>query len=76
MSIVLSLQGCMAVGKTTAANYIRNNAPYINTSFEINVDIIEQIKSRHLICMFIIYLPFLFTKEYGKIEVKVSNYIS
>ncbi len=48
MSIVLSLQGCMAVGKTTAVNYIRNNATYVNISYEINTDIIEQVKSRHL----------------------------
>lgn len=48
MSIILSLQGCMAVGKTTAVNYIRNNFPYVNISFEINADIIEQIKLRHL----------------------------
>jgi deoxyadenosine/deoxycytidine kinase len=48
MSIVLSLQGCMGVGKTTAVNYIRNNAPYVNISFEANLDVIEQIKSREL----------------------------
>lgn len=48
MSIILSLQGCMAVGKTTAVNYIRNTAPYVNISYETNTGIIDQIKSRHL----------------------------
>lgn len=48
MLIVLSLQGCMAVGKTTAVNYIRNNVPYVNISYEISTDIIEQVKSRQL----------------------------
>lgn len=48
MSIVLSLQGCMAAGKTTAVKYIQSQAPYVNISYEINTDIIEQVKSRHL----------------------------
>ena len=38
----------MAVGKTTAVNYIRENAPYVNISLEENREIIEKIKSRHL----------------------------
>ncbi len=48
MSIVLSLQGCMAVGKTTAVKYIQENAPYVNISYESNTNVIEQIKSRGL----------------------------
>lgn len=48
MSIVLSLQGCMAVGKTTAVKYIQENAPYVNISYELNTNVIEQIKSRGL----------------------------
>ncbi|MDV3428976.1 MAG: hypothetical protein LIR50_18450 [Bacillota bacterium] len=48
MSIVLSLQGCMAVGKTTAIKYIQNHAPYVNISYEINDDITNQVKLRHL----------------------------
>jgi len=48
MSIVLSLQGCMAVGKTTAIEYIQNHAPYVNISYEINNDIVNQVKLRHL----------------------------
>lgn len=48
MSIVLSLQGCMAVGKTTAVKYIQKRASYINISYESNADVIEQIRSRKL----------------------------
>lgn len=46
--MILSLQGCMAVGKTTAVRYLQENAPYINISYEVNTDIIEEIKRRHL----------------------------
>lgn len=46
--MILSLQGCMAVGKTTAVKYIQTNAPYINISYEINADIVEEVKSRNL----------------------------
>lgn len=46
--MILSLQGCMAVGKTTAVRYIQENAPYINISYEINSDIIEEVKRRKL----------------------------
>ena len=48
MSLILSLQGCMAVGKTTALNYIYENVPYVKISYDINTDIMEQIKSRKL----------------------------
>ena len=33
--MILSLQGCMAVGKTTAIRYLQENTPYINISYEI-----------------------------------------
>lgn len=46
--MILSLQGCMAVGKTTAVKYIQANAPYINISYEINTDIVEEVKRRNL----------------------------
>jgi len=46
--MVLSLQGCMAVGKTTAVRYLRENAPYVNISYENNADIIDEIKQRQL----------------------------
>ena len=38
----------MAVGKTTAVKYIQENAPYVNISYELNTNVIEQIKSRRL----------------------------
>lgn len=46
--MVLSLQGCMAVGKTTAVKYLQMNAPYINIIYEINDDVLEQINRRQL----------------------------
>ena len=46
--MILSLQGCMAVGKTTAVKYLQENAPYINISYEINNDIIAEVKQRQL----------------------------
>lgn len=46
--MILSLQGCMAVGKTIAVRYLQNNAPYINISYEINADIVEEVKRRQL----------------------------
>ena len=46
--MILSLQGCMAVGKTTAVCYLQKNAPYINISYEVNSDIVEEVKRRKL----------------------------
>lgn len=46
--MILSLQGCMAVGKTTAVRYLQENAPYINISYESNTDIIDEVKRRQL----------------------------
>lgn len=46
--MILSLQGCMAVGKTTVVRYIQENASYINISYEINSDIVEEVKLRRL----------------------------
>ncbi len=46
--MVLSLQGCMAAGKTTAVRYLQTHAPYVNISYEINTDIVEEIKRRQL----------------------------
>lgn len=46
--MILSLQGCMAVGKTTAVRYLQTYAPYINISYETNSDIIEEVKHRSL----------------------------
>ena len=46
--MILSLQGCMAVGKTTAVRYLQENAPYVHISYEINTDVVNEIKQRQL----------------------------
>ena len=46
--MILSLQGCMAVGKTTAVRFIQENAPYIHISYEINTDVVDEVKRRKL----------------------------
>ena len=46
--MILSLQGCMAVGKTTAIQYLREKAPYVNISYETNTHIVEEVKRRKL----------------------------
>lgn len=46
--MILSLQGCMAVGKTTAVKYLQEHAPYVNISYEINTDIVDDVKRRGL----------------------------
>lgn len=46
--MVLSLQGCMAAGKTTALNYLRENAPYANVSYEENSEVVQAIRNRIL----------------------------
>ena len=48
MPLILSLQGCMAVGKTTALKYIQENVPYVKICYEINTNIIDQINLRNL----------------------------
>lgn len=48
MAIILSLQGSMAVGKTTAVNYIRENVSYVNISYESNSHVVGEIKRRNL----------------------------
>lgn len=46
--MILSLQGCMAVGKTTAARYLAQHCPQVQVSFEDNAAVIAQIKHRKL----------------------------
>lgn len=46
--MILSLQGCMAVGKTTAVQYLQAHAPYVHLSYEDNSDVVAEIKSRGL----------------------------
>ena len=46
--MILSLQGCMAAGKTTAVRYLQEHAPDIHISYEDNSDVIAQIRQRNL----------------------------
>ena len=46
--MVLSLQGCMAVGKTTVVRYLQENAPYIHISYEDTRAVIEEVRRRKL----------------------------
>ena len=38
----------MAAGKTTALNYLRENAPYVNVSYEENSEVVKAIRNRIL----------------------------
>lgn len=42
--MILSLQGCMAVGKTTAARYLEQHCPQVHVCFEDNAAVIAEIK--------------------------------
>lgn len=42
--MVLSLQGCMTVDKTTTLNYLYENAPYVNVSYEENSEVVQAIR--------------------------------
>lgn len=46
--MVLSLQGCMAVGKTTALRYIEAHAPELCVSYEDNAAVIAEVRRRRL----------------------------
>ncbi len=46
--MILSLQGCMAVGKTTAARYLQTHLPQVHVCFEDNVAVIAEVKRRKL----------------------------
>ena len=48
MSLLLSLQGSMAVGKTTSARYLEACLPDIHVSYEDNQAVIEEIRRRGL----------------------------
>ena len=48
MGTVLSLQGSMAVGKSTAARYVQAHAPHIHVCLEDTGDVIAQVRSRGL----------------------------
>lgn len=46
--MILSLQGCMAVGKTTAVQYLREHLPEVHISYEDNQAVIRRIKEKGL----------------------------
>jgi len=46
--MVLSLQGCMAVGKTTAVRYLQESTSYIHISYEDTRALIEEVRRRKL----------------------------
>lgn len=48
MSVILSLQSCMAVGKTTAMRYLQYHAPWAHVLPEDNADVLAQIRGRSL----------------------------
>lgn len=48
MALILSLQGCMAVGKTSAARYLEAHAPYLHISYEDNAGVMEEVRRRGL----------------------------
>lgn len=43
--MILSLQGCMAVGKTTAARYLQAHDPQLHVCFEDNAAVIAEVKT-------------------------------
>ena len=46
--MIVSLQGCMAVGKTTAARYLAQHCPQVHVCFEDNAAVIAKVKQRGL----------------------------
>ena len=46
--MILSLQGCMAVGKTTAITYLKEHAPYLHISYENIGEVLREVKERQL----------------------------
>ena len=46
--MIVSLQGSMAAGKTTAARYLQQHAPEIHVSFEDNAAVVQRVKERGL----------------------------
>lgn len=46
--MILSLQGCMAVGKTTAAHFLQARLPQVKVYFEDNAAVIAEVKRRGL----------------------------
>ena len=46
--MILSLQGCMAVGKTTAVRYLQVHASYLHVSWEKHQGVIQEVRRRQL----------------------------
>ena len=46
--MVLSLQGCMAAGKTSAASYLQRHMPGVAVYYETNAPLIRQIREQGL----------------------------
>ena len=48
MGLILSLQGCMAVGKTSAAHYLEAHVPGLRVFYEDNAGVLEEVRRRGL----------------------------
>lgn len=48
MSLILSLQGCMAVGKTSAARCLEAHVPGLRVFYEDNASVLEEVRRRGL----------------------------
>ena len=48
MSLILSLQGCMAVGKTSAARCLEAHVPGLRVFYEDNAGVLEEVRRRGL----------------------------
>ena len=48
MSLILSLQGCMAVGKTSVARYLEAHIPGLRVFYEDNTGVLEEVRRRSL----------------------------
>lgn len=48
MSLILSLQGCMAVGKTSAARYLEAHVPGLWVFYEDNAGVLKEVRRRGL----------------------------
>lgn len=46
--MILSLQGCMAVGKTTAVRYLQVHESYLHVSWEEHQGVIQEVRRRQL----------------------------
>ena len=46
--MILSLQGCMAAGKTTAARHVEQRLPQVHVSYENPAPMLEEIRRRNL----------------------------